>query len=93
MTKNDMFVGKGYCNQELFILNVFNVINNGNASTFSAYIVESYNLWHARLGHVSVPYIQMIKQLGLIKNLYRKVGKREVCIEAKLNKKSHKSVQ
>ena len=28
LTKNDVFVGKGYCNQGLFMLNVYDSINN-----------------------------------------------------------------
>ena len=51
MTKNNIFVGKGFCNQGLFVLNISKVIN-GNASSF-AYLVDS---WHARLGHVSSGY-------------------------------------
>ena len=31
MTKNNIFVGKGFCNQGLFVLSIFEVIN-GNAS-------------------------------------------------------------
>ena len=36
LTKNDAFVGNGYCNQGLFMLNVSDIINN-NASFSSAY--------------------------------------------------------
>nr|XP_009784424.1 PREDICTED: uncharacterized protein LOC104232844 [Nicotiana sylvestris] len=42
MTKNNVFVGKGYCNQGLFVLNISDVIN-GNVSN-SAYMVESISL-------------------------------------------------
>ena len=56
MTKNGMFIGKGYCNQGLFILNILNVAN-GNASTSFAYMVDSIDLWHARLGHVNMSYV------------------------------------
>ncbi|XP_027067531.1 uncharacterized protein [Coffea arabica] len=42
ITKNNVFVGKGYCNQGLFVLNISNVINE-NASS-SAYIVDSISL-------------------------------------------------
>ena len=43
LTKNDAFVGKGYCNQGLFMLNVYDIINN-NASSSSAYIVDSCDI-------------------------------------------------
>ena len=52
MTRNGHFVGKGYCSQGLFILNVLEIMNE-NASTFSAYMIDSCDLWHGRLGHVS----------------------------------------
>ncbi|XP_071939234.1 uncharacterized protein [Coffea arabica] len=64
MTKNNVFVGKGYCNQGLFVLNISNVINE-NASS-SAYIVDSISLWHARLGHVNIGYIKKMQSCGLI---------------------------
>ena len=36
LTTNDAFVGKGYCNQGLFMLNVSKILNN-KASSSSAY--------------------------------------------------------
>ena len=49
LTKNDAFVGNGYCNQGLFMLNVSDIIIN-NASSSSTYIVDSCDIWHGRLG-------------------------------------------
>ena len=49
-------VGKGFCNQGLFVLNVVEIMN-GNVSSF-AYLVDSYDVWHARLGHVNSGYIK-----------------------------------
>ena len=43
---------KDYYNQGLFMLNVYDIINN-NVSSSSAYIVDSYDIWHGRLGHVN----------------------------------------
>ena len=43
LSKNGMFAGKRYCSNELFMLNVLNVITNNNASS-SAYIVDSIDL-------------------------------------------------
>ena len=42
MTKNNIFVGKGYYDQGLFVLNVSDVINE-NASSFS-YLIDSYDI-------------------------------------------------
>ena len=42
MTKNNIFMGKGFCNQGLFVLSIFEGIN-GNAFS-SAYLVDSYDI-------------------------------------------------
>ena len=68
LTKNDAFVGKGYCNQGLFMVNVFYIINN-NASSSSTYIVDFYDIWHGRLGHVNFSYTKKIVELSLIPKL------------------------
>lgn len=48
-------VGKGYLVDVLFVLNTILVSNLINASASnSAYIVESIDVWHGRLGHVNV---------------------------------------
>ena len=43
LTKNDAFVRKGYCNQDLFMLNVSEILNNKASSSF-AYIVDSCDI-------------------------------------------------
>ena len=58
ISKNDMYVGKGYLSDGLFKLNVMTINNNKNNDS-SAYLLESDNLWHARWDM-------------LITNLYRK---------------------
>ena len=65
LTKNDVFVGKGYCNQGLFMLNVSKILNN-KAYSSSAYIIVSCDVWHGRLGHVNFSYIKKIIELSLI---------------------------
>lgn len=54
LTKAGMYVGKGYVSDGLFKLNVATVfpkVMNNNVTV--AYVVESSNLWHGRLGHVN----------------------------------------
>ena len=90
LTKNDAFVGKGYCNQGLFMLNVSDIINN-NASSSSAYIVDSCDIWHGRLGHVNFSYMKKMIKLSLIRKLsLENHGKCESCVESKTTKKSCK---
>ena len=86
MTKNNIFVGKGFYNQGLFVLSVFEVIN-GHAFT-SAYLVDSYDKWYARLGHVSNGYIKKMQTLGLINDIdYSSLSKGQICATSKLTRK------
>ena len=65
LTKGGMYVGKGYLVDGLFKLNVM-VTNDKNKDKVSAYMVDSYNLWHSRLGHVNSISLHRIVHLGII---------------------------
>nr|KYP50829.1 Retrovirus-related Pol polyprotein from transposon TNT 1-94 [Cajanus cajan] len=90
MTKNDVFVGKGYCDQGLFVLNVSQITSEFASS--STYMIDSYGMWHARLGHVNSAYVLKLKRLGMINMHDEKIGKCEICVESKLIKKTCHSV-
>ena len=49
MSKNEMFIGKGYLNKGLFKLNAM-VVDSFNKNSASFYLLELSDLWHARLG-------------------------------------------
>ena len=66
MKKNNFFVGKGFCNHGLFVLSIYEVMNGTSSS---AYLIDSYDVCHARLGHVSSGYIKKMQTLGLINNI------------------------
>ena len=42
MTKNNVIVGKGFCNQGLFVRNISKVMNENSFS--SAYLIDSYDV-------------------------------------------------
>ena len=84
MTKNNVFAGKGYSDQGLFVLNISEIINK---SSF-AYIVDSYDMWHARLGHVNSSYVMKLQRLGLINMHDKQSGKCDICVESKITKKT-----
>ena len=89
MTKNNVYVGKGCCNQGLFVLSISKVMNG----TSFAYLVDSYYVWHARLGHVSSGYIKKMQTLGLINNFdYSGLSKCQICVTSKLTRKRCGSV-
>jgi len=83
---------KGYRSGGLFVLNIASDTVNGNASC-SAYITESVNLWHNRLGHVNYASINKLKNMQVISNINtRNYSKCDVCVEAKFAKKPFKSI-
>ena len=91
LTKNNVFVGKGFCNQRLFVLNISEIMNEKSYSF--AYLVYSYDIWHARLGHVSSGYIKKMQSLGFIINIdYSCLSKCQIYVTSKLTKKTCGSV-
>ena len=91
MTKNNAFVGKGFCNQGLFVPSIFEILNENVSS--SAYLIDFYDIWLARLGHVSSGYIKKMQSLGLITNLdYSGLSKCQICASSKQTKRSCGSV-
>ena len=75
------------------MLNIYDIINN-NASSSSAYIVDSYDIWHGRLGHVNFSYMKKMVELSLILKLSLENHRKcESCVESKTTKKSCKSVE
>ncbi|KAH6783227.1 hypothetical protein C2S52_008186 [Perilla frutescens var. hirtella] len=93
ISKNGEFVGKGYLSDGLFILNVVSELVNENSSA-SAYIVESIDIWHKRLGHDNFASIKLLGTLQLIPYMaLNNVSKCQTCVEAKLAKKPFKPVE
>ena len=60
MTKNNVLIGKGYCNQGLFL---FSVAEMNNDASSSASLIDSFDLWHGRLGHASKVILLDYKKL------------------------------
>ena len=75
ITKNGLFVGKGYAYDEMFKLNV----ENNKASTSSIYMFSSINFWHARLCHINSRYMAIMSSLRLIPRLSKDFEKCETC--------------
>ena len=58
LTNGGEFVGKSFCNEMIFILNLV-VENNVNAHV--NYIAKSISLWHAKLGHMRLYLLEDFK--------------------------------
>ena len=98
LTKNGMYVGKGYMSNRLFKMNVMTIvppiknINKKNAS--SAYMLESSNVWHGRLGHVNYNTLcRLINMECLPKFQIDLNHKCEICVESKLTRTSFQSIE
>jgi hypothetical protein len=55
---------------------------NENVSS-SAYLFDFIDLWHVRLGHVSLSYLKKMNSFGLISSLnYSSINKYEICVRS-----------
>ena len=66
MTKNNVLIGNDCCNQNMFLLSVAEMNNNASSS---AYLIDTFDIWHARLGHVSKSYITRLQNARIIPNI------------------------
>jgi hypothetical protein len=81
LSKNGMFIGKGYFCDEMFKLSTIN-----KAISHSSYIVES-SLWHDHLAHLNFKYLKYMSKRGLISYKHDHNETCEICIQAKMTKK------
>ena len=69
-------------------------IKNINKNTSSAYILESSNVWHGRLGHVNYNTLRrLINMEYLPKFKIDPNHKCEICVESKLARTSFQSIE
>ncbi|GJV51809.1 pol polyprotein [Tanacetum coccineum] len=67
LSKNQMYVGKGYAVNGMFKLNIMVVKNDINKMNSSVYLIESSNMWHGRLGHYCYVYLLKSKDEAIDK--------------------------
>ncbi|BBH02484.1 NOL1/NOP2/sun family protein [Prunus dulcis] len=84
LTKNGMYVGKGYLTDGHFKMNVMTVVHKvNNNKVSSAYMLESSDLWHGRLGHVNYDKLCQLIHMELIPKFHIDFhNKCETCVEA-----------
>ena len=98
LTKNGMYVGKGYMSNGLFKMNVMTIVppikNINKKSTSSAYMLESSNVWHGRLGHVNYDTLRRLINMECLPNFKIDSNhKCEICAESKLTRTSFQSIE
>nr|GEW19814.1 protein kinase-like domain-containing protein [Tanacetum cinerariifolium] len=77
LSKSDVFVGFGYYNNGMFMLNL-NKVPDGSVYMSSSTVVNS-SLWHARLGHVNYKRMLEISKDDLIPVIDENPGKCTIC--------------
>ena len=98
LTKNGMYVGKGYMSNGLFKMNVMTIVppieNINKNSTSSTYMLESSNVWHGRLGHVNYDTLCRLINMECLPNFKIDPNhKCEICVESKLTRTSFQSIE
>ncbi|CAN1185666.1 Retrovirus-related Pol polyprotein from transposon TNT 1-94, partial [Linum perenne] len=92
ITKNGVFVGKGYLSGGLFVIDTVALINKTNVD--SSYLAESFDIWHGRLGHLNKTSLKLMRKMDLLPKLelQKSIPKCPVCVEAKFAKKPFHAV-
>lgn len=95
ITKNIMYIGKGYLNNDLFKLNVITIVPTViNKVNSPAYLIESSSISHGRLGHVNYGTIHRLVNMDLLPKFHIDANhKCETCVEAKLTKAPFQSIE
>ena len=95
LTKSGIYVGKGYMSNGLFKMNVMTILSDfNNKNTSSAYMLESSNIWHGRLGHVNFDTLRKLMNLELLPKFKIDANhKCEICVESKLTGASFHNIE
>ncbi|KAH1082979.1 hypothetical protein J1N35_022740 [Gossypium stocksii] len=81
LSRNRDYVKNGYLCGGLFVIET--MFNNNKVITF-AYIVESFDMWYARIGNVNIHSLKKIVKMNLLPNLDNSsLTKCEICVEVK----------
>ena len=101
LAKNGVFIGKGYVKDGLIKMSLMTLYprtpvtasDSINKNNTIAYVVESSNIWHERLGHVNYKSIQRLMNMNMIPKYKLSKDKCEVCVQAKLTKRPSPQVE
>ena len=86
LSKNGVFVGKGYSCNGMFKLSINKVNDISVYSLASTSSTCSYFLWHGRLGHVNHKVLKFMSKDGLISYNDLENKKCETCVQAKITR-------
>ncbi|KAK8988277.1 hypothetical protein V6N11_065872 [Hibiscus sabdariffa] len=90
LSRNGDYIEKGFLNGGLFVIET--QLNENKVST-SAYIVETVDMWHTRLGHANIHSLKKMMKMNILPKLdITNFNKCEICVEAKHAKPHFKTV-
>lgn len=92
LSKSGVFVGFGYYNNGMFMLNLNNISNDSGSVYMSSSSVVNTSLWHARLGHVHYKRMLEMSKDDLIPAIDKNAGKCTTCMLTKITRKPFKSI-
>nr|GEX22474.1 zinc finger, CCHC-type [Tanacetum cinerariifolium] len=82
LSKSGVFVGFGYYNNDMFMLNLNKVPGDSDSVYMSSSTVVNSSLWHARLGHVHYKRMLEISKDDLIAAIDENIEKCTTCCRA-----------
>nr|GEU76016.1 zinc finger, CCHC-type [Tanacetum cinerariifolium] len=92
LSKSGVFVGFGYYNNGMFMLNLNKVPDDSDSVYMSSYTVLNSSLWHARLGHVHYKRMLEMSKDDLIPGIDENLKKCTTCMLTKITRKPFQSI-
>ncbi|GKE25603.1 zinc finger, CCHC-type containing protein, partial [Tanacetum coccineum] len=92
LSRHGVFIGFGYYNNGMFMLNLNKVPSSIN-SVYMAYSHVDSKLWHARLGHVHYQSLHDMSKDCLIPSFDKNMEKCNTCILTKITRQPFKDIK
>nr|GEW08561.1 hypothetical protein [Tanacetum cinerariifolium] len=92
LSKSSVFVGFGYYNNGMFMLNLNKVPDDSDSVYMSSSTVVNSLLWHARLGHVHYKRMLEMSKDDLIPAIDENLEKCTTCMLTKITRKPFQSI-
>ncbi|GJW78374.1 zinc finger, CCHC-type containing protein [Tanacetum coccineum] len=92
LSKCGVFVGFGYYNNGMFMLNLNKVPDDSDSVYMSSSTVVNSTLWHARLGHVHYKRMLEMSKDDLIPAIDENLKKCTTCMLTKITRQPFKSI-
>nr|GEV18612.1 zinc finger, CCHC-type [Tanacetum cinerariifolium] len=92
LSKSGVFVGFGYYNNGMFMLNLNKVPDDSESVYMCSFTVVNSSLWHARLGHVHYKRMLEMSKDDLIHAIDENLKKCTTCMLTKITRKPFQSI-